>query len=75
MRGGLGIARGMQLADQPSNVEPALGVATSVTTEFRGKLPMHPVPEPQLMRFQPAGRRSRSGEVSDWAFRSPIESP
>jgi hypothetical protein len=49
LRGGLGIARGTQLADQPSNVEPALGVATSVTTEPRGKLPTHPVPEPQLI--------------------------
>jgi hypothetical protein len=40
---------GRQFADQPPNVEPAAGVAVSVTVVPRTKLAVHPLPEVQLI--------------------------
>ena len=41
------VVSGRQSADQPPKLEPAAGVAVSVTVEPKTKLPVHPAPETQ----------------------------
>jgi hypothetical protein len=45
----LGALVGIQFADQPPNEEPGLGTTVRVTLEPRGKYPVHPAPERQLI--------------------------
>ncbi len=47
------LATGVQLRDHPLNTEPAALAATTTTCDPAGKLPMHAVPDPQVMTTVP----------------------